>query len=160
MNMEVKAHARFIRMSPRKVRLIAGLIRGMDVARAEAQLRYYRKAASRPVLKLIQSAVANAAHNFKITDGLYVKRITVDVGPALKRFRARAFGRAADIKKRMSHITVVLDQRGTVNAAKSGSVAAAAMAPEAEAKADKKAAKKPAAKAAGAKKAAVKKSKE
>jgi large subunit ribosomal protein L22 len=152
--MEVKAYARYIRMTPRKVRLVAALIRGMDVARAEAQLRFYRKAAARPVLKLLLSAVANAEHNFKITDGLYVKKITVDGGPALKRWRARAFGRAAGIKKRMSHINLVLDQRTVVNAAK-GSVAAAVVADKDEAKV-----KKAAAKSTKAKKTPAKKSKE
>lgn len=126
--MEVIAHARFVHMTPRKVRLIADLVRGMDVARAEAQLRFFSKAAARPVLKLIQSAVANAEHNFKLApEGLYIKKLTVDVGPSLKRWRARAFGRAAGIKKRMSHITVVLDTRGMVNAPK-GSVSSAVVA--------------------------------
>src|SRR5260221_14716768 len=111
--MEVIAKARFIRMSPRKVRLVAGLVRGMDVGPAKAQLRFYTKAAARPVLKLIESAEANAEHNFKMSkETLFIKRITVDGGPSLKRWRARAFGRAAAIKKRTSHITVWLSERG------------------------------------------------
>jgi len=99
-------------MSARKVRLIIGLIRGMDVAPALAQLSYYSKAASRPVTKLIKSAVANAEHNFKLdADNLYIKQIYADAGPVLDRWRARAFGRAAPIRKRSCHITVVLDER-------------------------------------------------
>lgn len=110
--MEVKAFARHIHMSPRKIRLIAGLVRGMDVDRAAAQLRFYSKAAARPVAKLLQSAVANASHNFKMSaDGLYIKTITVDQGPTMKRWRARAFGRAAEIKKKSSHISIVLADR-------------------------------------------------
>ncbi len=110
--MEVIAKARHIRMSPRKVRLVADLVRGLDIDRAEAQLRYFRKAAARPVLKVIKSAAANAEHNFKIVPGtLFIKKITVDGGTVLKRWRARAYGRAAEIKKRSSHITVVLDER-------------------------------------------------
>lgn len=112
--MEVIAHARHIRISPKKVRLIVDLVRGMDVDRASAQLRFYRKAAARPVAKLLDSAIANAEHNFKLNaDTLYIKKATVDGGPVLKRWRARAFGRAAGIKKRSSHITIVLAERTT-----------------------------------------------
>ena len=112
--MEVIAKARHIRISPKKVRLIVDLVRGMDVDRASAQLRFYRKAAARPVAKLLDSAIANAEHNFKLnTHDLYIKKATVDGGPVLKRWRARAFGRAAGIKKRSSHITIVLAERKT-----------------------------------------------
>src|SRR5262249_22189662 len=104
--MEVIAHARKIQMSPRKVRLVAGLVRGLDVNVADAQLRFLPKGASTPVRKLIASAVANAVHNFKLApERLFVKRITVDGGPVLKRMRPRAMGRGAAIKKRSSHIT-------------------------------------------------------
>ncbi|MEA3249185.1 MAG: 50S ribosomal protein L22 [Patescibacteria group bacterium] len=110
--MEVKAKARFIRMSPKKVRLVADLVRGMDIDKAEAQLKFIKKAASRPVLKLIQSARANAEHNFKLTpEILFIKTITVDGGPVLHRWKPRAFGRATPIRKRTSHITVVLDEK-------------------------------------------------
>ena len=112
-------------MSPRKVRLVVGLIRGMDFGKAVYQLRFYRKAAARPVLKLIESAAANAAHNFKLSpDNLFIQKITVDGGPTLKRWRARAFGRAAEIKKRTCHITVVLAERNALGG-KKASVAAA-----------------------------------
>jgi large subunit ribosomal protein L22 len=111
--MEVTAKARFIRMSPRKVRLVAGLIRGLDVTEAMAQLKFSPKAAVRPVAKLVESAVANANHNHHLsTDGLFIKAIMVDDGPTLKRWRARAFGRAASIRKRTSHISIVLGERG------------------------------------------------
>jgi large subunit ribosomal protein L22 len=148
--MEVIAHARHIRISPKKVRLVVDLVRGMDVDRASAQLRFYRKAAARPVAKLLDSAIANAKHNFKLdASGLYIKKATVDGGPVLKRWRARAFGRAAGIKKRSSHITIVLAQREGPKGIEAAVV-----------KAEKKpeAAAKPAAKPA-AKKAAPKKSK-
>lgn len=110
--MEVKAAARFIRMSPRKVRLVAGLVRGMGVAEASIQLGFYRKEAAKPILKLLRSAVANAEHNFKLSrDKLFIKTLTVDGGPTVKRFRPRAFGRAAQIKKRTSHINIILSER-------------------------------------------------
>ncbi len=108
--MEVRAHARHVRLSPRKVRLVINAIRGKRVEDALTQLRFINKAASLPVMKLLQSAVANAAHNNKLdTATLYVKAITADGGPFLARWRARAFGRAAPIRKRTSHISIVLD---------------------------------------------------
>jgi large subunit ribosomal protein L22 len=110
--MEVKAFNRNLRMSARKVRLIAGLVRGMDVKTALDQLRFWRKAAALPIAKLIKSAMANAEHNFKLDkDNLYIKTITVDIGPSLKRWRARAFGRAAQILKHTCHVSLVLDER-------------------------------------------------
>ena len=110
--MEVTAKARFIRMSPRKVRLVADVIRGLDVAAARAQLKFMRKAAARPVLKVLESAIANASHNHQMeAAGLFVKTIAVDAGPTLKRWRPRAYGRAASIKKRTSHVFVVLADR-------------------------------------------------
>ena len=139
--MEVNAKARYIRMSPRKVRLVADLIRGMDLGQAVNQLRFFRKAAARPVLKVVLSAAANAEHNFKMdADTLFVKSIMVDGGPVLQRWRARAFGRAAPLKKRSAHITVVLADRE----AKAGKGVSAAVVKPAE---EKKAPEKPAAKA-------------
>jgi large subunit ribosomal protein L22 len=109
--MEVRAQLRFLRMSPRKVRLVVDLIRGLGVEEAEYQLQFLNKAAARPVLKLLQSAIANAENNNKLAkDNLYIKRIMVDQGPTLKRWRPRAFGRAAEIRKRSSHVTVILDE--------------------------------------------------
>ncbi len=110
--MEVSAKARYIRMSPRKVRLVIDVVRGMDLAEAQSQLTFMNKAAALPVLKLINSAAANAEHNFKLKPGdLFVKTIKADGGPTLKRFKPRARGRAAPIRKRTTHITVVLDEK-------------------------------------------------
>jgi large subunit ribosomal protein L22 len=112
-------------MSPRKIRLVAGLIRGLDVAKAESQLGFSVKAAARPVLKLLRSAIANAEHNHKLErEGLYIKVITVDGGPMLKRWRARAFGRAAPIRKRTSHITIILSDKEAADGKKTGLKAA------------------------------------
>lgn len=110
--MEVNATARYIRMSPRKVRLVIDVIRGMNVRQARAQLFVMKKAAAEPVSKLLESALANATHNFHLNaDDLYVKRVTADGGPMLGRWRARAFGRAAPIRKRTSHISITLEPR-------------------------------------------------
>lgn len=108
--MEVRAHLRFLRISPRKVRLVIGLVRGMPVDQAIDQLTVLPKRAALPVLKLINSAVANAEHNFKLEKkDLRIKSIVANEGPKLKRFQPRAFGRAAEILKRMTHVTVVLE---------------------------------------------------
>lgn len=107
--MEVKAKLRFLRMSPRKVRLVTNAIKGLSANAAETRLQFIPKLASEPVLKLLRSAVANATHNFHLQkEDLVVKSVTADGGPMLKRFRARAFGRAAPIRKRTTHITLVL----------------------------------------------------
>jgi large subunit ribosomal protein L22 len=110
--MEAKAVAKYIRMSPQKVRLVVDLIRGKKVQEARNILLYTRKYSAGIISKVLKSAVANAAQNPNIDENtLYVKEIFVDQGPSLKRWRARAQGRAAGIKKRTSHITVVLDER-------------------------------------------------
>ncbi|OGL96104.1 50S ribosomal protein L22 [Candidatus Uhrbacteria bacterium RIFOXYB12_FULL_58_10] len=107
--MEVIAKANNIRMSPRKVRLVIDVIRGMDVMRAQTQLQFMKKAAVLPVLKLLNSAIANAEHNFQLDkENLFVKTITADGGPTIHRWTPKAFGRAAPIRKRTSHITIVL----------------------------------------------------
>jgi len=108
--MEVRAHLRFLRISPRKVRLVIGLVRGMPVEQAVDQLTVLPKRASLPVLKLLNSAIANAEHNFKLErKDLRIKSIVANEGPKLKRFQPRAFGRAAEILKRMTHVTIVLE---------------------------------------------------
>ncbi len=110
--MEVKAKARYIRISPKKVRLVIDLVRGMDVSVAENQLAFLNKGAARPVLKLLRSAIANAVNNNKLEkDNLYIKKITADDGPTLKRWMPRAFGRATMLRKRTSHINIVLDEK-------------------------------------------------
>lgn len=114
--MEVKAKARYIRMSPRKVRLVIDVVRGLGVKEAHAQLSMMKKAAAEPVRKLLESALANATHNFNLNkDELYIKSITADGGPTLGRWRARAFGRAAPIRKRTTHISLTLDSRQKEN---------------------------------------------
>lgn len=109
--MEVKAIARHIHMSPMKVRLVIDVIRGKQVADAQQQLRFMNKAAVLPVLKLLNSAIANATHNFKLTpSSLYVKSITADGGPTIHRWTPRAMGRATPIRKRTTHISIVLGE--------------------------------------------------
>lgn len=109
--MEVKAKAKFIRMSPTKIRLVTNLIKKMSAAEALNQLKFINKLASRPVAKLIKSAMANAEHNFELAkDNLFIKELTVDEGPTLKRSMPRAHGRATPIRKRTSHINLVLGE--------------------------------------------------
>ncbi len=108
--MEVNARLRFVRMGPRKARLVADLIRGKGSEEALNILRFTKKSAAKPVSKLLKSAVANATQKKIDIDRLYVKRITVDQGPMMKRFMPRALGRATMIRKRSSHITLVLDE--------------------------------------------------
>ncbi|ROO91125.1 LSU ribosomal protein L22P [Actinocorallia herbida] len=108
--MEARAQARFIRVTPRKARRVVDLIRGLPAAEAQAVLRFAPQAASEPVGKVLNSAIANATHNFNLgQDTLVVSRTWVDEGPTLKRFRPRAQGRAYRINKRTSHITVVVE---------------------------------------------------
>lgn len=110
--MEAKAVARYIRIAPRKVRLVVDLIRGKQVGEALAILKHTPKAASPVVEKLLKSAIANAEHNYEMdSNNLVVSKIFVDQGPTLKRFRPRAMGRASRIHKRTSHITVVLNEK-------------------------------------------------
>jgi len=110
--MEAKAVAKYVRISPQKARLVVDLVRGKKVEEAQKTLLFTRKVAAGIVGKVLKSALANAAQNPNIDEKiLYVKEIYVDQGPSLKRFRARAQGRAASIRKRTSHITVVLDEQ-------------------------------------------------
>lgn len=115
--MEAKAIARYVRQSPRKMRLVAELIRGQSVNEAYAILRFSEKKAARSIERLLRSAVANAMVKADIegerldVDELFVKQAHVDEGPTLRRWRARAMGRASPIHKRMSHVTVVVDRK-------------------------------------------------
>jgi len=111
--MAVKAVARYMRVSPRKVRVVADLIRGKDLEDALRILSLSSQKASGVLEKVLKSAVANAeaAPQIEDVDALYVKAIHVDGGPVLKRIRPRAMGRAYLIRKRTSHITVVLDEK-------------------------------------------------
>lgn len=113
--MEIHAQLNYIHIAPRKVRLVANLIKGMDVKHASSELSHRVKRSSLPLFKLLKSAVANAKHNFQIEEkDLYVKSILVNGGSVSKRFRARAFGRAAPIRKRTSHVVLILDSRKTI----------------------------------------------
>lgn len=109
--MEARALARYVRTAPRKIRLIVDLIRGKDVDEAKKILRFTPKRAAKLVSKLLKSAVANAEHNDLDAENLFVARAYVDQGPTLKRWRARAMGRAVQIKKKTSHITIVVKER-------------------------------------------------
>jgi len=111
--MEIKAFARNVRMSPRKVRLVTNLVKGMPVGIAIEQLLFLKKDAAVAVRKSIESAIANAVHNAKLNkDDLFIKTLTSDGGPTLKRWRARARGSAATIRKRTTHIAIVLSDGG------------------------------------------------
>ncbi len=110
--MEVKAKARHIHISSRKVRLVVDVIRGKRVREAQTQLQFMKKAAALPVLKLLNSAIANATHNFQLDEQkLFVKTIAADEGPTLHRSMPRAHGRAAPIRKRSTHISIVLEEK-------------------------------------------------
>jgi len=110
--MEVNAKLRFVRVGPRKAQLVADLIRGKGSEEALNILTFTKKAAARILVKLLKSAIANATQKKSIDlDRLYVKKITVDQGPMMKRFMPRALGRATTIRKRTSHIHLVLDER-------------------------------------------------
>lgn len=141
--MNVRATAKYVRTSPRKVGLVAAMIRGRKAQDAMTVLANAQKGAADPVGKVLKSAIANAENNHKMTaSDLQIESVFVGPGPTLKRFRAGARGRAKAVRKRSSHITVVLTD--------SKSVSPKAEAPKkAEVKADvaKTEAKKPAAKA-------------
>jgi large subunit ribosomal protein L22 len=107
--MEARAQARYARVTPMKARRVVDLIRGLPAAEAQAVLRFAPQAASEPVSKVLASAIANAEHNSQLdSESLWVSEAYVDEGPTLKRFRPRAQGRAYRIRKRTSHITVVV----------------------------------------------------
>ncbi|MBC7344667.1 MAG: 50S ribosomal protein L22 [Clostridia bacterium] len=111
--MEARAQARYVRISPRKVRQVADLIRGKKVADALAILRFTPKRGSLVIAKVLRSAVANAEHNLNLDpDGLYVSKIFVDEGPTWKRYRPRAMGRVNLRRRRTSHITVYVAEKG------------------------------------------------
>jgi large subunit ribosomal protein L22 len=104
-----RASARYVRVTPQKARRVVDLIRGMPAAEAQAVLRFAPQSASEPVGKVLDSAIANAEHNHDLDPrSLVITEAYVDEGPTLKRFRPRAQGRAYRIRKRTSHITVVV----------------------------------------------------
>jgi large subunit ribosomal protein L22 len=107
--MIVKAETKHVRISPTKVRLVMDLIRGKDVLTAQAVLRHVQKRPKENLIKILQSAVANAKIKGFNPEQLYVSKIICNVGPSWKRFKAAAFGRAAPIRRRTSHIRIELD---------------------------------------------------
>jgi len=151
--MEARAQARYVRVTPMKARRVIDLIRGMKAADAQAVLTFAPQAASEPIGKVLASAIANATNNHAMdARSLVVSEAFVDEGPTMKRIRPRAQGRAYRIRKRSSHITVVVSdgtEKMTVKAAPAKKPAATATSP-----AEAPAAKKTAAKKAPAKKAA------
>jgi large subunit ribosomal protein L22 len=109
--MKVKASLRYLRIAPRKVRLVADLIRGKSVKEAEKILTFTTKKAALPLLKLLKSAIANAKHNFHLDeDKLYISQILVNEGPKMKRPFPRARGHMDIIEKKTSHVELVLDE--------------------------------------------------
>ena len=101
-----------LRVTPQKTRLVADLIRGKDVSEAESILRFTPRRSAAPLLKQLQSARANAVNNHDMfEDSLVVSRITVDEGPVIKRFLPRARGRADLLRKRTSHVTIILEEK-------------------------------------------------
>ncbi len=110
--MQAKAIAKYIRMTPRKVRLVIDVIRGKNVKDAEDLLRFIPRMASTPIDKVLKSAKANAVNNHDmIEDRLFVAQAFVDAGPTLKRLMPRARGTANIVKKRTSHVTIILEER-------------------------------------------------
>ena len=112
--MEAKASAKYIRVSPRKMRRSVDLIRGRHVEDARRILRLSPLGSNRPLIKVLESAVANAEQRAAIPENLVVAKAWVDEGPTLKRFRPRAYGRATQVRKRTSHVTVVVESLGEV----------------------------------------------
>ena len=105
----VRASSRYVRIAPRKARLVADQVRGLHIDRARALLQFSPRGAARDIGKLIESAASNAENNHDlVADEMRIAEITVDEGPTLKRFRPRALGRATPIHKRTSHIAVAL----------------------------------------------------
>ena len=106
----VTAKLSYLRMSPRKTRLVANLLSGMPAEKAIIQLENMTKISAGPMLKLLRSAIANAKHNYEMKeDGLTLKKIIVNDGPILRRWMPRAMGRATPIRKRSSHIEITLE---------------------------------------------------
>jgi large subunit ribosomal protein L22 len=141
------ARVRYLHVSPTKARRVIDLVRGMPARQALETLRFAPQDASADIYKVVASAVANAEHNARLdADTLYISEAFVDEGPTFKRFRPRAQGRAYRIRKRTSHVTVVVEARPEV--------------PSADKPADKSTAKKSATKKATAKKVPAKKAAE
>ncbi len=110
--MEAKAQARFVRVAPRKARIVIDEVRGKSAVAAREILMFTNRAIAEDVLKVLNSAIANAEHQYHVrAEQLYVKAAFVDEGPTMKRIRPRAKGSASRINKRMSHITIIVATR-------------------------------------------------
>lgn len=110
--MKVTASAKFIRISPRKARLVVDAVRGLSASEAERVLQVMNKKSAEPVLKLLRSAIANAQQNFQLQkENLFIAEIVVNEGMTIKRFMPRAFGRASGIRKRTSHFSIALEEK-------------------------------------------------
>lgn len=110
--MKVKAKSKYLRISPKKMRLVTSVIQGMDTEKALVQLEFIPKRGCDYVKKTLNSAISNAEHNFEIDkNNLFIKEIFVNEGPTLKRWRPRAFGRAGQIRKRSSHLEIILEEK-------------------------------------------------
>ncbi len=124
--MEIKASLRYYRAAPRKMRLVADLIRKKRVDSAIVILNFLPKKAAQPILKLLESAIANAKNNFGVKDeeinNFYIKKITIDEGPKLKRFRPVARGSAHEIQKKTSHVNLILDEKEELEKNKDNSI--------------------------------------
>ncbi len=117
--MAVTARLNNLRIAPRKVRLVANLLKGMSVDDAVSELHFLSKASARPLEKLLQTAAADAEHNFQLAKGdLVIKSMIVNAAPTFKRFMPRAFGRAGAIRKRGSNVIVTLESRTGAKVAK------------------------------------------
>lgn len=138
--MNVYATAKFIRIAPRKTRLVVGLVRGLSITEARRQLMFSKKQAAKPVLKVLDSAIANAKNNFSLnTDNFVIVKAFVDEGPKFYRYTPKAHGRATPIRHRTSHITIELGEKEGVKGVKKAKREAAIVK-------DKLAVKKPVAK--------------
>jgi len=152
--MEVKASLRHLRIAPRKVRLVIGPIKGKTVQEAERQLMHMTKLSARPILKLLQSAKASAKNNFDLDgEAMYIKSIIANEGTTLKRYMPKAYGKADVIRKRATHVYLVLEEVKPKDAGKSAKK-------KKEKQDDKKADKKSSKKEASAKKKPEPKKKE
>jgi large subunit ribosomal protein L22 len=118
---QVVAHARSLRIAPRKLRLVANMVKTMRVQDALVQLQFTNKKGADIVSKLLRSAVANAEHNFSLdANGLYIASITCDGGQVLRRYMPRARGSSSPLKRRLSHLNVTLEAREAPSGKKSG----------------------------------------
>ncbi|MFH1769116.1 MAG: 50S ribosomal protein L22 [Parcubacteria group bacterium] len=119
--MQIQAKLSYLRIAPRKVRLVSNLLRGMEYEEAREHLMHLPKRSSHPILKLIDSVAANAQNNKGLVkSNLYIKEIRVDEGPILKRYKAKGFGSTMPIAKRTSHVLVILEERVAGLKAESG----------------------------------------